>query len=87
MAENEKRPSKGFSSEDARRSFDEESKHKLKPKHIDRQRERDEQNLLEAFRKGDRDLFAKVCDALGATKGTPKRDELDAMFRKKHGFL
>lgn len=87
MADKEKRPSKSFSSEEVRRSFDEESKHKLKPKHLERQRERDQQNLLEAYRNGDRDLFAQVCDALGATKGTERREELDAMFRKKHGFL
>lgn len=77
----------GFSSEEVRKSFDEESRHKLKTKHIDRQRERDQENLLEAYRKGDRDLFAQVCDALGATKGTEKREQLEAMFRKKHGFL
>jgi len=81
------KPSSGFSSEEARSSFDEESKHKLKPKHIDRQRERDQKALLEAFRSGDRELYAKVCDALGAVKGTAKREELEALFRKKHGYV
>lgn len=87
MTGKDKRPPRGFSSEDVRRSFDEESKHKLKPSHIERQRERDQQDLLEAFRSGDRELFAKVCDALGAVKGTEKRDELEALFRKKHGYV
>lgn len=83
----DKTPRTGFSSEEAHRSFEEESKHKLKPKHLDRRRERDQEDLLEAFRSGDRDLFAKVCDALGAEEGTEKRQELNALFRRKHGYL
>lgn len=83
----DKKPPSGFSSEDARRSFDEESKHKLKPKHVDRQRERNQQDLLDAFRSGDRELFARVCDLLGAVEGTKERKELEALFRKKHGYV
>jgi hypothetical protein len=87
MAENEKRPPKGFSSEDIRRSFAEESKHKLRHRHIDRKRERDQQNLLEAFRSGDRQWFAEACDIVGAVTGSEKREKLEALFRKKHGYV
>jgi len=67
-------------------SFDEESRHKLKPKHIDRQRERDKADLREAFRRGDIELFRKACDAVGAVEGTKQRKEAEALFKKQHGF-
>jgi hypothetical protein len=87
MAEDNKRPPKGFSSEEVRKSFVEESKHKLKGKHIDRDKVRERKLLLEALRIGDRVLFAETCDALQATTGTAERKQLDALFRKKHGYL
>jgi hypothetical protein len=87
MAKNEKRPPKGFSGEDIRKSFVAESKHKLKGEHIDRDKVRERKLLLEALQIGDRVLFAQTCDALKATTGTSERKQLDDLFRKKHGYL
>ncbi len=77
----------GFSTDEVRRSFVEESKHKLKGEHIDRDKVRERKLLLEALQIGDRVLFAQTCDALKATNGTAERKQLDDLFKKMHGYL
>ena len=78
--------SKGFSSQEIRQNFIEESKAKLKPEQAQPlSYARSRRNLSDALDSGELDLFLQSLDAIGFVEGTPQRKEALRVFNGKHG--